>query len=93
MVKIWLPKTIKLFEDKLTVKVSAENWQYLCENRFLSDNPSQEDIQSEFVSGTGISRRNPERWALASESFAEYIDDLREISSLDVNFSLPTPNG
>lgn len=33
-----------------------DDWDFLCENRFFSDAPDEEMLQSEFVTGTGITR-------------------------------------
>ena len=77
-------KTIILFSN-LTFEVSAEDWDFLCKYRFFSDNPSEEQIQAEFVSGTGITKNKIHLWRKASERFSEYVADLRDIMQLDVN--------
>lgn len=77
-------KKIILFE-KLNVEVSDENWNFLCQNRFFTDNPSYENIECEFISGTGITEKKKELWPLASLRFTEYVEDLKEIQQLDIN--------
>lgn len=74
-----------IFFEELTVEVSEDDWDFLCKNRLFSNNPSQEDLRAEFVSGTGITPNKRHLWSQASERFAEYIQDLREISCLDIN--------
>ncbi len=64
---------------ELELHISDEDWKYMCENRFFTDNPEYDDIQAEFVSGTGITSQRRELWDKASENFAEYIQELREI--------------
>ncbi len=76
--------TLTMF-DKIVVNISDEDWDYLCKNRIFSDTPSDEDIRTEFVIGTGITPNTPELWDKADEAFAKYIEDLREIQKLDLN--------
>ena len=76
--------TIRLFNE-LDVKVSREDWRFMCQNRFFTDNPDEEVIQAEFVSGTGITENKKNLWGQASNRFTEYIEDLREIKLMDVN--------
>ena len=77
-------KELILF-DELIVKISEDDWNFLCKNRFFSDAPDEEMLQSEFVTGTGITRNKKHLWNQASERFSEYIKDLKEISGLDIN--------
>ncbi len=56
-----------------------EDWKYMCENRFFTDNPEYDHIQAEFTTGTGITSQRRDRWDKASEYLAEYVQDLREI--------------
>ena len=67
------------FWDDLTIHVSPDDWDYLCINRFFSDNPAYDEIQAEFVTGTGITPNKKHLWKEADMRFAEYIQDLREI--------------
>ncbi len=77
-------KELILF-DELIVKISEDDWDFLCENRFFSGTPNEEMLQSEFVTGTGITRNKKHLWSQASERFSEYIKDLKKISRLDIN--------
>ena len=77
-------KSVTLF-DNLMITISAEDWDFMCKNRFGTDTPSIEDWQMEFVSGTGITSNKKEKWAQANQDFAEYISDLRRIQSLNIN--------
>lgn len=76
-------KKIILFNE-LELYVTKENWDFLCKNRFFTDNPDTELIRAEFVSGTGIHEHKKDLWPIASQSFEAYIEDLREISGLDI---------
>jgi len=78
-------KIIRLFDGNLMVTVSASDWDYMCKHRFCTDDPSEEDIRAEFVTGTGITSKRTNLWPEASIRFHEYVDDLREISKLDIN--------
>ena len=69
---------IRLF-GKLDISISESDWTYLCNHRFFNDNPSIDEIEAEFVSGTGITSKKIDKWEKASEKFSEYINDLREI--------------
>lgn len=71
-------KRIVLFE-KLDVNISDEDWFFLCKARFFSNNPPIEDIEAEFVSGTGITPNKRKLWVEASNRFHDYIADLRDI--------------
>ena len=73
-------ETIKF--DALELHISNEDWTFLCECRLFSSNPAIEDIQSEFVTGTGITQNKKELWPRADELSAEYISDLREIRNM-----------
>lgn len=75
---------IILFEE-LKVLVNNNDWDYLCKNRFYTNNPTDEMIQSEFITGTGITPNKRKLWSEANERFADYIQDLREIQNLDIN--------
>ena len=77
-------KELVLF-DELVVVISEEDWDFMCRNRFFSENPDEEELQAEFVSGTGITTDRKHLWSRVSERFSEYIRDLREISCLDIN--------
>lgn len=74
-----------VFYGKIKVQISEEDYAYLCKNRFNGEKPSQEELCSEFVTGTGITPNKPHLWSQASQKFAEYINDLREIQTLDIN--------
>ncbi len=73
------------FWNDLTIHVSPDDWDYLCKNRFLSDSPSHDEIQAEFVSGTGISPNKKHLWGEADTRFSEYVQELREIQEMDIN--------
>ena len=45
----------------------------------FSENPAIDEIQAEFVSGTGITKNKKHLWENANEKFLEYIKDLKEI--------------
>ena len=77
-------KSIKLW-DGLELTISEKDWMFLCENRFFSDTPTTEDVITEFITGTGITKNKPHLWNKASEEFKEYIKDLRKIQDLDIN--------
>ena len=81
------PKTkqLRLFDNQLKLSVSAEDWDYLCENVFYSDDPDIDDVESEFVTGTGVTPRKVDLWPEASKRFASYVDELRVVKSLDIN--------
>ena len=70
---------ITLFGE-LNISITEEDWKFLCIARFFSDNPTIEDIEAEFVSGTGITPNKKEKWELASELFHEYVADLRDMN-------------
>ena len=72
-------KEIKLFDNKMILKISKEDWQFLCENRLFSNYPSIDEVEAEFVVGTGITKTKQYLWVNASKYFSEYIQDLREI--------------
>lgn len=78
-------KTFSLFNDKLNITISQTDWDFLCQNRFFTDNPTEEMIQSEFVSGTGITAKKAFLWNNASEKFTEYISELKEIQNININ--------
>ena len=73
--------TIRLF-GALDVTVTESDWDYLCSRRFFSDNPPADEVEAEFISGTGITPKKTSEWKDASERFGRYISDLREISRL-----------
>ena len=77
-------KVIKLF-DELVITVGYDDWMFLCEHRFGTDTASYEDIQAEFVTGTGITPNKRNLWPEAETRFTEYINELREINSMDIN--------
>lgn len=69
----------------MILTISDIDWDFLCKNRFFTDAPLKEEIQAEFVSGTGITQNKPHLWKEANKRFAEYIEDLREIQQMNVN--------
>ena len=69
-----------VFNNQLEVHVSARHWLYLCQYRFFTDQPSTEDLQTEFVTGTQITSQMRDKWDCASTACAGYIDDLITIS-------------
>lgn len=79
-----------LFRE-LTVRVSEENWEYLCTNRFFSDTPSEADIQAEFTLGTGIAESNRHLFSECEAAllFANYIRGLMEEDRCRKAKSLP----
>ncbi len=77
-------RIIRLF-DGLQFCVSEDDWKFMCQNRFFSDDPPEDEIQAEFVTGTGITKSKKDLWSQASSRFAEYVEDLRDICGLDVN--------
>lgn len=72
-------KEINLFDNQITLNISEEHWEYLCKYRFFSEQPAIEEIQAEFVTGTGITRNKPLLWEYANTRFSEYVEDLKEI--------------
>lgn len=77
-------RKIILFHQMI-LTISDIDWDFLCKNRFFTDDPLKEEIQAEFVSGTGITQNKPHLWKEAEKRFAEYIEDLREIQQMNVN--------
>lgn len=73
------------FYDTISVTIQDQDWKFLCDHRFFSDHPQLEDVQAEFVSGTGITPNTPERWKEASKCFADYVAELRDIKKMDIN--------
>lgn len=71
--------------DGLELNISKKDWEFLCSNRFLSKDPEIEDIMTEFVTGTGITKNKPHLWNKATGAFAEYVEDLRKVQSYDIN--------
>ncbi len=71
--------------ENLYLYISEEDYGFLCDHRFYTSAPSIEDLISEFVTGTGITPNKRDLWSCASEKFAEYIQDLREIESMNIN--------
>ena len=78
-------QTIKIFDNQLVFEISYKDWCYLCNNIFYTFEPNQDDIEAEFVTGTGITPKKKESWGGASTKFTEYINNLRTIKSLDIN--------
>ena len=72
-------KQILLFDNKLTVSIKTELWEYLCNYRFFTSNPSDEELEAEFCSGTGITKSKTHLWGEADSRFTEYIEYLKEI--------------
>ncbi len=56
---VYMNKII-IFNNKLPINVSNEDWQFLCSKVFYNDNPTIEDIEMEFVTGTGITPKKKE---------------------------------
>ncbi len=71
--------------DELIITIPKSYWDYMVTYRFGGDNPSYEEIQAEFVSGTGITASKRALWNEANRRFLEYIEDLMNISKMDVN--------
>ena len=67
----------------MTLNVPDEDWEFMCKYRFFTQNPSEEDIQAEFVTGTGITKNKPHMWNEAGKRFSEYVDNLRDIQKMD----------
>ncbi len=51
--KVLSMKIIKIWNE-LEVQVSDEDWAFMCEVRFFSENPTDDAIETEFVNGTRI---------------------------------------
>ena len=73
------------FYNTIDVKISDEDWDFLCKNRWFTENPDYEDVRLEFSTGTQITIQDKELWDKASEEFHEYICDLMEIQKIDIN--------
>lgn len=80
-----LYKEINLFDGNVRFLISYKDWEFLCNTRFFTDNPSEQLIQAEFVTGTGITSNTPELWKNAGNDFMDYIDYLRNVQNLDIN--------
>ncbi len=78
-------KTITVFDGRLSFDITLDDWEYLCKKRFYTYNPDPESIEAEFVTGTGITSSKLNLWVEAADRFSEYVADLREIKSLDIN--------
>ena len=74
-----------LFDSRLVIDIPISEWWFLCEKRFFTDEPEDELIEAEFVTGTGITSDSTQLWNEASQRFLDYIADLREIQKLDLN--------
>ena len=72
-------KKVRLFDNQMVLNISEEDWDFLCQNRLFSENPAIDEIQAEFVSGTGITKNKKHLWENANEKFLEYVKDLKEI--------------
>ena len=70
---------IKIFDNQIILNVSEDDWFFLCENRFFSSNPTIEEIESEFITGTAITRSKSMLWKEATIKFSEYVEELKEI--------------
>ena len=70
-------KTVSLFNNKMILNISEEDWSFLCNNRLFSEYPTIDEIQAEFV--TGITENKLTSWKEADVRFAEYVQELREI--------------
>ncbi len=79
-----------LLWNALPLHITQEDWDFLCSQRLFTNTPDLEDIEAEFVSGTGITENKQELWAKADMSFAAYIEDLRKILALDINLMART---
>lgn len=64
---------------ELTFSIPYSHWAFMCRFRFFSHDPSEEDWQREFVTGTGITPEKREAWPQARQRFLDYIDDLSSI--------------
>lgn len=72
--------TFKLF-DKFTITIPIKDWQYLCKYRWLTKNPSQEDVDVEFgVYGARTAKNNID----ANHIVALAIEDIKRLNNLDV---------
>ena len=69
----------------IKLSISNEDWEYLCKNRWFTNNPELSDIKAEFVSGTGITPNKPHLWDKATILFHEYVSELKEIQKIDIN--------
>ena len=72
-------KQIHLFHNKLIISIEAKLWDYLCNFRFFSTNPSDEELETEFIIGTGITESSIQLWDEASSKFSSYINELMQI--------------
>ena len=79
-----LENTYIIFNE-IALTISDDDLDYLCKQRFFTDNPTIEDIQREFVTGTGITPNKKHLWSEANMRFKNYIDELRDIQKLDIN--------
>lgn len=79
-------KRIFLFDNMLMIHIDTELWDYLCNFRFFSSNPSDKEIEAEFISGTGITKNKPQLWSEANSRFVSYIEELRQIYKQDEYF-------
>lgn len=78
-------KEFKIFDGQLTVHVTDEDWESLCNTRLLTINPSEDQLENEFVTGTWITETDINLWENADNKFHEYIDELLELSRIDLN--------
>lgn len=76
--------TVNLFNN-ITLFISEDDWLFMCNNRFFTNNPTIEDVQREFIIGTGITPNKKHLWAEANKRFNEYISELKDIQKLDIN--------
>ena len=74
-------KEIKIFDNRLNLKMSDDDWDFLCKYRLFNQNPDIETIENEFITGTGITPNKEYLWGISNISFSEYIEDLRKIQA------------
>lgn len=72
-----------IFYNCIELSISNEDWDYLCQNRWFTNEPEFEDIRAEFVSGTGITPNKKHLWEKATILFHEYVVDLMEVQKMD----------
>ena len=72
-------KEIKIFNNQLTVHISNTDWAYLCNNRFFTNAPTLDEIETEIAVGAGVYPSEKENWATVDEELATYINMLRQI--------------
>lgn len=76
-------KEIKVFDDQLTVHISDEDWDYLCNYKFFTKQPSPNEFEDEFIVGTCVYPSEKHTWKEADKKLAQYVNELRIISGVD----------